>query len=689
MSRLRGSRLWRLLIAGTVFPVALTVSARTAPAAWRCGWDEPPTSPIAGGPGKAVRSVGLDQEIFRAVAQVAGRHVEFRPTEASGLREAMAQGRIDVVLGVTRTPEREAYALFSAPYREARQVLCVRATDLDRFRFKTIPDLLDGVRSGGMRIGFNPGGACASPAVAHFFNDPANRPWVFPGRTDADNLAALADGDLDAVVCDQLVAAMLTARRDGRAPWIEHPLALGTVPLRAMFNRATTSGTDVADFNRALTAVQADGDYDRILREYLLPPMLGLALGGRWLFWLDLIGTAAFAVSGVLLAHQGRYNLTGAFILAALPAVGGGVLRDLVVGRHPVAVLRSPLPLLVVVGVVVGGCVALKLFERAPVDWRVSRRREARALEMLGAVFDTVGLAVFTVMGVWVAVDTHCEPLWLWGPLLAVLTGAGGGILRDIVRADAHNVTLKRGFYAEVAVMWGLAFSLFLDWQVRRLGEVLIREGTLIVLLGGIMTRLLIYFRGWPNPFQLGDRRTLPARRLAALAARIRVLAADWPAWFDERTGVTRPRTLAEIEQHHNTAQREISVLATALDELIREPRPRDVMDGVAALRRELDHLAAAEEVLYAIVSEPIPESEAARSLQEAIFASAATLGATAGAADEDARATLLALTADRDGPLAQVRSRFVAAGAGATAADRERALQLTVKFERFVQLLQ
>src|SRR3954468_10820654 len=100
---------------------------------------------------------------------------------------------------------------------------------------------------------------------------------------------------------------------------MEHPVPFGRMEVRAMFSRASTTEADVANFNRALQAVQASGEFDRILRAYLLPPLLEIAVGGRWFYWLDLLGTVAFALSGVILAHRGRYNLVGAFVLSALP----------------------------------------------------------------------------------------------------------------------------------------------------------------------------------------------------------------------------------------------------------------------------------------------------------------------------------------------------------------------------------
>ena len=202
----------------------------------------------------------------------------------------------------------------------------------------------------------------------------------------------------------------------------------------------------------------------------------------------------------------------GAFLLAALPAVGGGLLRDLITGRQPVGVLRSPVPLLLVAGLVVAGYVVFKLADRTP-EGTERPAKYTRVFDILFGFFDAVGLAAFTVTGVRVAVQMQCDPLWLWGPLLAALTGAGGGILRDIVRADPDISALKRGLYAEVALVWGLLLSLFLGVQVRHISLDQVRNGILVALLGTLITRLIILYRGWENPLQFNSRRTPTFRR--------------------------------------------------------------------------------------------------------------------------------------------------------------------------------
>ena len=111
------------------------------------------------------------------------------------------------------------------------------------------------------------------------------------------------------------------------------------------------------------------------------------------------------------------------------------------------------------------------------------------------AFFDALGLAAFTVIGVVVAVEAKANPLWLWGPLLAALTGAGGGIVRDVIRADANNPYLKGTFYAEIALIWGLLLSLFLMWYANLLDykPAEISLAVVVTLIGALLTRMVVF----------------------------------------------------------------------------------------------------------------------------------------------------------------------------------------------------
>lgn len=140
---------------------------------------------------------------------------------------------------------------------------------------------------------------------------------------------------------------------------------------------------------------------------------------------LELIGTAAFAASGVLTAIKRRFDLFGVIIIGVTTAVGGGIMRDIVIGSHPVAAFRDPLAMsaaalisvLVFAALAVKGDLggkALKLYDTA----------------ML--MLDTIGLGIFTVTGITAAMRSGVSDNTFLLVFSGVITGVGGGVLRDI-----------------------------------------------------------------------------------------------------------------------------------------------------------------------------------------------------------------------------------------------------------------
>jgi polar amino acid transport system substrate-binding protein len=500
---------WQLMFVLSLLFVSIA-SAETP--VWRSGWYSQPPLQFSARQGDVETVTGLDVQLIRAITREAGHLLRLEEIPWERHQQLLKSGDCDLAFGAPWTAEREKFLRFSAPYRQEENALYVRIRDRQRYPFKDAAAFLAQVRSEGLRLGVVKATAYLLPEVDAFVRDPANARFLVASDTDAENLQALVHGDVDAALSERLAAATITTQLGYGMTIKEHPAHFGKMDVHAMFSRVSATEKDVEDFNRALYAVQASGEFDRILRGYYLSPLLQIAVGGRWFYLLDIIGTIAFALSGIILAHRGQYNLVGAFLLAALPAVGGGLLRDLITGRQPVGVLRSPVPLLLVAGLVVAGYVVFKLADRTP-EGTERPAKYTRVFDTLFGFFDAVGLAAFTVTGVRVAVQMQCDPLWLWGPLLAALTGAGGGILRDIVRADPDISALKRGLYAEIALVWGLLLSLFLGAQVRHISLDQVRNGILVALLGALITRLIILYRGWENPLQFNSRRTPTFRR--------------------------------------------------------------------------------------------------------------------------------------------------------------------------------
>ena len=157
-----------------------------------------------------------------------------------------------------------------------------------------------------------------------------------------------------------------------------------------------------------------------------------------WALVLDLLGTFFFAISGSLLAARRRFDIVGSLLLGSLTGLGGGVLRDLVLGV-PVAAFAQPVHLIPPVIAAV-----LVLFLAGGIE------RYSRAL----LVFDAAGLALFCTTGTVTALNAGMNPVA--GALLGVVTGVGGGLLRDVVANRDPQLFNPNDLYA-VPAMFGAA----------------------------------------------------------------------------------------------------------------------------------------------------------------------------------------------------------------------------------------
>jgi len=485
-----------------LFLIPFGTIAQDGPRVLKCGWYPWDPYQYVVVKQEVKQLTGLDVQLVRAVFARMGYEVAYDEVSWKQHQLDVKNGVRDIAAGAFENPERAEYAYFSAPYRREADVLYVRKGEASRYAFSDIENLLNRFRQERFRLGVI-SGFYYGPDIMRFINDPANASRVVRVPDDVANYENLLRQKIDGFIADRLVGATLAWRHGWQLRVEEVSPPVYSENIHVLFSKKTTTPEMVEAFNRSLERLKSEGQYGLIIREYLFPALLGATVGQRWFFIIDVLGTIAFAISGILLARQGRYSLFGAFVLASLPAVGGGILRDLIVNREKLAVLANPTYPLAVVFTVLAGYLAFKLLARASRDSRYEGSAadgddwfvQKISVNTAVAFFDALGLAAFTIIGVVVAVESRSNPLWLWGPLLAALTGAGGGIIRDVIRADAHNPFLKGTFYAEVALVWGLALSLFLTWYANLLdykpGEISL--AVIAALLGALFTRMAVF----------------------------------------------------------------------------------------------------------------------------------------------------------------------------------------------------
>ncbi|MBA3250935.1 MAG: TRIC cation channel family protein [Geodermatophilaceae bacterium] len=191
---------------------------------------------------------------------------------------------------------------------------------------------------------------------------------------------------------------------------------------------------------------------------------------------LDLLGVAVFAVSGALVAVRSQLDVFGVTVLAGVTAIGGGVVRDVLLGITPPTTLRQ-WPYLIVPAVV------------GLVVWRfhpaVARLRRAMLIA------DALGLALFATTGTAVALAAGAPAVT--AVLVGVTTGVGGGVLRDVLLREVPLV-LRREVYA-VAASLGAVIVVAGDSLGLPTTPVLV-----LAALSVAVVRILALWRRWNIP---------------------------------------------------------------------------------------------------------------------------------------------------------------------------------------------
>ena len=152
-------------------------------------------------------------------------------------------------------------------------------------------------------------------------------------------------------------------------------------------------------------------------------------------FWLDAAGVFVFAVSGAIVASRKQLDIVGFVFVASVTGIGGGTLRDLLLGRDPVFWIATPDYLLVTTAAAVLVYFTAHLVER-------------RYTVLLWA--DAIGLALFAVLGARIALLTGTGPLV--AILMGVMTATMGGLIRDVVCGE-RPLILEREVYATAAAL--------------------------------------------------------------------------------------------------------------------------------------------------------------------------------------------------------------------------------------------
>jgi len=166
-------------------------------------------------------------------------------------------------------------------------------------------------------------------------------------------------------------------------------------------------------------------------------------------FIIDILGTIAFAISGVLVAMDKRLDVFGVLIIAFVTAVGGGTLRDLLIGIKPVGWLNAPIHLLIIVVTVLLAIIFVK---------------QLKYVRKSLFLFDTIGIGLYTMVGIEKGLAADLLPVMCIA--LGTITACFGGVIRDIL-CNEIPVIFRKEIYATVCILGGLVYFVLIQFPIK------------------------------------------------------------------------------------------------------------------------------------------------------------------------------------------------------------------------------
>ena len=175
-----------------------------------------------------------------------------------------------------------------------------------------------------------------------------------------------------------------------------------------------------------------------------------MAIGELFFLVLEILGTISFAVSGAMAAIEKRVDLFGVIFLGITTSLAGGIVRDVVIGRVPPAAFSDYKYMAIAIGS------SLVVFVLARI-YQDLYKSNIQLIDTINNIFDAAGLGAFTITGANVAMNMGYRENGFFVVFLAMVTGIGGGILRDLMIGEIPFVLRKR-IYAVASIIGGIIY---------------------------------------------------------------------------------------------------------------------------------------------------------------------------------------------------------------------------------------
>lgn len=166
------------------------------------------------------------------------------------------------------------------------------------------------------------------------------------------------------------------------------------------------------------------------------------------IFFMEILGTIAFTASGAMVGIRKRMDIFGICVLGVVTAVGGGMTRDVILGKLPSALEK---PVYVVVSVITSLAIFILLY----IKHDLLSGRLGTFYDKAMLIMDSVGLGIFTSLGVMSGIDNGYTDNFFLLVFIGMLTGVGGGLMRDMMAGEEPYIFVKH-IYASASLMGAL-----------------------------------------------------------------------------------------------------------------------------------------------------------------------------------------------------------------------------------------
>ncbi|HJD60871.1 MAG TPA: transporter substrate-binding domain-containing protein [Rickettsia endosymbiont of Columbicola hoogstraali] len=443
---------------------------------------------------------GMDIELINALAAKIGINIEYHQDNWYQDQLDIQSGAADMTAGATYTDERNNYAYFSKPYRMEEFSLFIIEQLAKKLSFHNSDELMVQIRLFNLQIGIVKGTIYGEQKFTDFLFDDKNQDIIKIYQNNVELINGMVKKEINGFISDKIVGSVNILSKPTDRKIVEVPLNIKT-PLHLMFSKKTVSLNVVEQFNFAIDEFLASNEYKKIVKTYIYNILLPKSIDSHWCHIIGLLGSIAFAFSGIILGIKNNSTLFGTFLLAILPSVSSCIMLDLII-NHDTGHLNlyfTPSYFYYIFTVVLLGFIAVKLFSYYNKQITEDSYLE-NSLNNTIAVCDAFGQSAFIIIGVAMVIIQKIEPLNFWGPLFAFLTSNGGIIIRDFIIGENSVKRVPKGLSIKITLIWALVFSILLDMYGANPNYDTIKYSMIIIIVSAFITHLLLYhfgFREW------------------------------------------------------------------------------------------------------------------------------------------------------------------------------------------------